>query len=121
MVLWNNYVLVVSLLGDLSVFDESLREIPLKGNAKRIIRSIRREKLPKQERVNAKITAKKEVVIPLEFLTIKVAPSKVKIVYAKKSIYEEINLTQNQQVVYADAVLFLRDHEAVHAIVLDSE
>lgn len=121
MFFWNNYVFVVSQLGDLSVFDESLREIPVKGNARCIIRSIRKEKLPKQERLNAKITAKKEVIIPLEFLTIKVSPSKIKIVYAKKSIYEEINLTQNQQVVYSDAMLFLRDQETVHAIILDSE
>ncbi|EHY66685.1 uncharacterized protein NESG_00775 [Nematocida ausubeli] len=114
---FNGYLCLVSSFGEMQIFDETLREIPIGKNLKPIIRSILKEPTKKKEHVNSMVTG--ETVINLKSITMKVSKKKIKMIYAKKSVYEEISFTQNEQVVYADNMLFLKEKNNIHAILLE--
>ncbi|EIJ94309.1 hypothetical protein NEPAR06_2134 [Nematocida parisii] len=114
---FNGYLCLVSSFGEMQIFDETLREIPIGKNLKPIIRSILREPSEKKEHVNAMVSGEK--VINLKMITMKVSKKKVKMIYSKKSIYEEITFTKNEQVVYTDNILFLKEKSSIHAIILE--
>lgn len=114
---FNGYLCMVSSFGEMQIFDEALRDIPIEKNLKPIIKSILKEPVEKKEHVNKMV--KKELTINLKPITIKVLKNKVKMIYSKKSVYEEISFTNNEQVVYSDNVLFLREKTCIHAIILE--
>lgn len=114
---FNGYLCMVSAFGEMQIFDEALRDIPIEKNLKSIIKSILKEPVEKKEHINKMV--KKELTINLKPITIKVLRKKVKMIYSKKSVYEEISFTNNEQVVYTDNILFLREKGCIHAIVLE--
>ncbi|OAG29573.1 hypothetical protein NEDG_00706 [Nematocida displodere] len=112
----NGYICFVYSFGDMGVFDESLREIPLGINSTQILSSILKEDSSFSERQNFLI--RKEVTIHLDLVTIKVSPYRVKLIYAKKTIYEEIPFKKIDQAIYTEGCLFLREKSFIHIITL---
>ncbi|KAI5180523.1 hypothetical protein NEOKW01_0827 [Nematocida sp. AWRm80] len=112
---FNGYLCMISSFGEMQIFDESLREIPLGKNLKQIIHSILKEPTYKKERYNY-FLQNKEITMPLTVITIKLSKDKIKLIYSKKSIYEEIYFSQIEQLVYTDNTLFLKEMNIIHVI-----
>lgn len=114
----NGYLCMVSAFKDMQIFDESLREIPLGTSTRGIIASILKDTRDKAERVNKPV--KKEVCVSVGDITIHVLKNKIKMVYAKKTVYEEIKFKEILQVLYTDNILFLREGKSIlHVIMLN--
>ncbi|KAI5190667.1 hypothetical protein NEMIN01_1132 [Nematocida minor] len=113
---FNGYLCMVSSFGEMQIFDETLREIPIGKNIKSIIKSILKEPAEKKEHINRMV--KSEITITLRPIIIKILKDKVKMIYSKKSVYEEISFSKNEQVVYNDNILFLKEKTTIHAIIL---
>lgn len=101
----------------MQIFDESLRVIPLGKNLKQIVRSILKEPSDRKERYNLPVGSK-EITLALSSITIKVSKSKVKMIYSKKSVYEEIHFNRIDLAVYTDGMILLRDSSILHIIML---
>ncbi|KAH9387321.1 uncharacterized protein NEMAJ01_2217 [Nematocida major] len=114
---FNGYLCLVSSFGEMQIFDETLREIPIGKNLKPIIRSILKEPVEKKEHVNKMV--RHEETVSLKSITVKVLRNKIKLIYSKKSVYEEIAFAKNEQVVYTDNMLFLKERESIHVILLE--
>ncbi|KAI5172875.1 hypothetical protein NEFER03_1891 [Nematocida sp. LUAm3] len=112
----NGYLALISSHKQLHLFDEALMEIPLVGNTRKILSTIYKDQRAETDRVNRSLKEKKEIKIPLKEITIKVSSSKVKLIYSKKSIYEEIHLSKTSQVIYTNGVLYLKGETCIHAI-----
>ncbi|KAI5187754.1 hypothetical protein NEHOM01_2345 [Nematocida homosporus] len=109
------YLCLAGHFHDLRIFDESLREIPLGPQRKPILASIQKQVQTNECRINS--TTQKERTLNLGEITLKIRSATIQVIYAKKSVYEEIHLGKNEQIVFADGVLFLKNPKHIHVLV----
>jgi len=110
----NGYVFLLFPFGDVAVFDESLREIPLGVCRRRILRSIGKERVEESRRRSFFVRREKE--IALSGVTVKISKKTVKMIYPKRSIYEEAQFSGIEQVLCVKNILFLKEGRVINVL-----
>lgn len=114
----NGFVVVKDHLGDLQVFDESLRHIPLGINKARVMSSIAAEASPSPGARFNRAVGSSPVTLRLQDMRVRVSKTSVKITYNHKQLYEVIRFPGIEQFVCVDRLLFLKRKDVINVVFL---
>jgi hypothetical protein len=112
----NKFVMMKSHHGDMHLFDESLREVPLGISREAIVSSVLASCTPPETGLQRNRALRKRHILRLKSMDITVTRTGVEIVHKKKDLYETVKFPQIEQFVYTEGVLFLKDRSRLNLI-----